>query len=208
MIIAERSKKGGASNVADPAKTKYGIYRNLIILVVLAIINSLLSHFAAVAWPSAPSVAALYFAVAFMIPFTLWFGAWGAIAAYAGCVIGVGLFTMPLSVNLYWSLADLWQVLIPLIAFRRFHADIGLKTGRDFLIFLIFGWLLNNLAGAIWGSTMLSVGGISTWDFVPNTLVVWFAGNLIVTVVITTALLRYVTPYIAKPGLLVKEYWF
>ena len=194
--------------MVEPAKNKHGIYRNLIILVVVAIINALLSHFAAVAWPSAPGIAALYFAVAFMIPFTLWFGAWGAIAAYAGCVIGVGLFTMPLSVNLYWSLADLWQVLIPLVAFRRFHADVGLKTGRDFLIFLIFGWLLNNLAGAVWGSTMLSVGGISTWNSVPNTLVVWFAGNLIVTVVITTALLKYVTPYIAKPGLLVKEYWF
>ena len=194
--------------MVEPAKNKHGIYRNLIILVVVAIINALLSHFAAVAWPSAPGIAALYFAVAFMIPFTLWFGAWGAIAAYAGCVIGVGLFTMPLSVNLYWSLADLWQVLIPLVAFRRFHADVGLKTGRDFLIFLIFGWLLNNLAGAVWGSTMLSVGGISTWNSVPTTLVVWFAGNLIVTVVITTALLKYVTPYIAKPGLLVKEYWF
>jgi len=194
--------------VVEPAKNKHGIYRNLIILVVVAIINALLSHFAAVAWPSAPGIAALYFAVAFMIPFTLWFGAWGAIAAYAGCVIGVGLFTMPLSVNLYWSLADLWQVLIPLVAFRRFHADVGLKTGRDFLIFLIFGWLLNNLAGAVWGSTMLSLGGISTWNSVPTTLVVWFAGNLIVTVVITTALLKYVTPYIAKPGLLVKEYWF
>jgi len=193
--------------VVEPAKNKHGIYRNLIILVVVAIINALLSHFAAVAWPSAPGIAALYFAVAFMIPFTLWFGAWGAIAAYAGCVIGVGLFTMPLSVNLYWSLADLWQVLIPLVAFRRFHADVGLKTGRDFLIFLIFGWLLNNLAGAVWGSTMLSLGGISTWNSVPTTLVVWFAGNLIVTVVITTALLKYVTPYIAKPGLLVKEYW-
>ena len=194
--------------MVEPAKNKHGIYRNLIILLVVAIINALLSHFAAVAWPSAPGIAALYFAVAFMIPFTLWFGAWGAIAAYAGCVIGVGLFTMPLSVNLYWSLADLWQVLIPLVAFRRFHADVGLKTGRDFLIFLIFGWLLNNLAGAVWGSTMLSVGGISTWNSVPTTLVVWFAGNLIVTVVITTALLKYVTPYIAKPGLLVKEYWF
>ena len=194
--------------MVEPAKNKHGIYRNLIILLVVAIINALLSHFAAVAWPSAPGIAALYFAVAFMIPFTLWFGAWGAIAAYAGCVIGVGLFTMPLSVNLYWSLADLWQVLIPLVAFRRFHADVGLKTGRDFLIFLIFGWLLNNLAGAVWGSTMLSVGGISTWNSVPTTLVVWFAGNLIVTVVITTALLKYVKPYIAKPGLLVKEYWF
>ncbi|RJS78776.1 hypothetical protein CW713_09050 [Methanophagales archaeon] len=58
---------------------------------------------------------------------------------------------VPLNINLYWSLANLWQVLIPLIAFKRFDADIGLRTRRDFLIFLIFGWLLNNLVGASWG---------------------------------------------------------
>jgi integral membrane sensor domain MASE1 len=131
-----------------------------------------------------------------MIPFTLWFGAWGAIAAYAGCIIGAGLGTMPLSVNLYWSLADLWQVLIPLIAFKLFHADVSLKSKRDFLIFLVFGCLLNSLVGASWGSTMLSVGGVSGWSDALNTLVTWFTGNLIVTLVITTQ------------GLFVKKYWF
>lgn len=30
----------------------------------------------------------LYFAVAFMIAFALWFGGWGVIAAYVGCFIG------------------------------------------------------------------------------------------------------------------------
>jgi integral membrane sensor domain MASE1 len=142
-----------------------------------------------------------------MIPFTLWFGAWGAIAAYAGCIFGA-LGDMPLSVNLYWSLADLWQVLIPLIAFKLFHADISLKSKRDFLIFLVFGCLLNSLVGAIWGSTMLSVGGVSGWSDALNTLVTWFTGNLIVTLVITTLLLKYVTRYVVNQGLFVKKYWF
>ena len=75
-----------------------------------------------------------------MIAFTLWFGVWGAVAAYVGCVIGAGIPAgLPLSVNLYWSLADLWQVLIPLIAFALLKADVGLRTKRDFAVFLTFG---------------------------------------------------------------------
>jgi hypothetical protein len=193
--------------MTEPAGNKYGFYKYLLILAIVIIINSLLSRFAVVIWPSAPGVSALYFAVAFMIPFTLWLGAWGAIAAYVGCVIGAGLGTMPFGVNLYFSLADLWQVLIPLVAFKRFRADVGLKTKRDFLIFFIFGWLLNNLVGAIWGSTMLSVGSVAPWNSVLETLTVWFVGNLIVTLVITTLLLKYITPYIGKNGILIEGYW-
>jgi hypothetical protein len=194
--------------MVESTKSRHGIFTYLIILVILIVINSLLARYAAVAWSSAPGVSELYFAIAFMIPFALWFGAWGAIAAYAGCIIGAGLGAMPLTVNLYWSLADLWQVLIPLVAFKAFHADISLKTKRDFYIFITFGWLLNNLVGAAWGSTMLAVGGVSAWSEVTKTFATWLAGNLLVTIVISSLLLRYVTGYFEKWNLTVKGYWF
>ncbi len=57
-----------------------------------------------------------------MIAFTLWFGAWGAVAAYVGCVIGAGIPEgLLLSVNLCRSLADLWQVWI---------CSLGIAKGR------------------------------------------------------------------------------
>jgi integral membrane sensor domain MASE1 len=188
-------------------RNQSGIYIFLIIVVMAAIINALLSRFAVVTFPSAPGVSALYFAAAFMITFTLWFGIWGAIAAYLGCFIGAGLADLPVMVNLYWSLADFWVVLIPLIAFRKYQADVGLQTKRDFLVFYIFGWLLASLAGAIWGSIMLAVGGIIGWSDVLNTFITWFIGDLIVTVAITPLLLRYFTGYIVRWGLDVKGYW-
>ena len=123
------------------------------IFVLITIASILLAQFAALTFSPEPGVITFYFAVAFMIAFTLWFGVWGAIAAYIGCVIGAGIPAgLPISVNLYWSLADLWQVLIPLVAFGLLKADATLKTKRGFAVFLIFGWLLNNLAGAIWGA--------------------------------------------------------
>lgn len=180
------------------------VYTYLIILIVITIINSLLSRFAIISWQIAPGVAGLYFAVAFMIAFTLWFGVWDAIAAYIGCFIGAGMTAgLPPDVNVYWSLADLWQVLIPLIAFKTLGADAGLKTKRDFLIFRIFGLVLNNLVGAIWGS--ITITSEVSWK--QGIFVSWFITNLIVTIVITPLLLRYITPYIKKSGLYVRNYW-
>ena len=182
-------------------------YFYIAILIALIILNSLLARFGVIAYPVVPGVSALYFAVAFMIAFTLWFGAWGAIAAYIGCFIGAGLGYVPLDVNLYWSLANLWQVLIPLAAFKALNADVGLGTRRDFFIFLAFGWILNSIIGAAWGTSMLAIGGVDSWNDVPYTFIGWFIGNLIVTIAITPLLLRFSTPSIEKAGILVKKYW-
>ncbi len=179
-------------------------YTYLAILIVIIIINSLLARFVVITWSIAPGVAVIYFAVAFMIVFALWFGVWGAIAAYIGCFIGAGMTAgLPPSVNLYWSLADLWQVLIPLIAFRKSGADVGLKTKRDFLIFLVFGLVLNNLVGAGWGSITIPPG--ISWK--QDIFVSWFITNLIVTIVITPLLLIYLTPRIKRWGVYVRSYW-
>lgn len=193
--------------MAEAAGEKHRIYRYLIILVIAAIIDALLARYAEVTWSQFPGEPSFYFAIAVMIPFALWFGGWGAIAAYLGCIIGAGIGTVPFTVNLYWSLADLWQVLIPLIAFKQLHAGVDLRTKRDFVILFVFGWLVNNLVGAAWGATMFAVGGVYAWDTVRDTFISWFTGNLIVTMVVTTLLLKYVTPYIERRGLLVKGYW-
>ena len=180
---------------------------NLLILVLLTILDSVLARFAVFTYPVAPGVGAIYLAVAFMIASTLWFGAWGAIATYLGCFVGAGILSgIPADVSFYWSFADLWQVLIPLIAFRKLNADVNLRTKRDFLVFLLFGWGLNNLIGASWGSTTLAIGRIIGWNEVPGTLLGWFASNLIVTVIITPFLLRFVTPYIQRAHVRKKTY--
>jgi hypothetical protein len=192
--------------MAESAGKKHGIYVYLIILVIATAINTLVARYATVAWSSRPGASDIYFAIALMIPFTLWFGAWGAIAAYAGCVLGA-LGSMPFGVNLYWSLADLWQVLIPLFAFRMLQADAGLKTKRDFLIFLVFGCLINNVVGAVWGPVMLAAGGVAAWSDTAYTLLTWFAGDAVVTLVIGFLLLRFLTGYIVKWHWEVKKYW-
>ncbi|HMA05989.1 MAG TPA: hypothetical protein VKO45_08705 [Methanomicrobiales archaeon] len=182
--------------------------RRLAVFVAIVIANTLLSAFAVVGAGIAPGIASFYLAVGFMIAFALWFGGWGVLAAYLGCILGAGLVAgVPGWLNPVWSLADLWQVLIPLAAFRAFHADVGLSTRRDFGIFLAFGWFANNLAGAAWGSVTLALGGVIPWGGVEAAFVSWLAGNLFMTMIITTLLLVFVTPRVREAGILVTGTW-
>ncbi len=173
--------------------------KRIALFVAVTFVNIELARFAALSISNVPGVVTFYFAVAFMVPFALWFGALGGVAAYVGCVIGSGIPAgLPWQVNLYWSLADLWQVLIPLLAFKILKADIGLRSKRDFGVFLLFGVVLNNLAGAAWGSVMFVLSGQFAYADFSGLFSNWFLGNMLVTVLIAPLLLRYITPALKK----------
>jgi len=180
----------------------------VLIFVVLALVNTALAHFGGVPNPVGLGYPLVYVAVAFMIVFGLWFGGWGALAAYLGCFVGSGVLGgLPLTFNLYWSLADLWQVLIPLAVFRALDESLELRTKRAIAMFVLFGVVLNNIVGAAWGAGMLAIGGLMLWSDAPALFTSWLINNLVVCTVLAPLLLRYATPYIRTRGLLVEGYW-
>jgi len=192
-------------------KTAYKpTYSFLILMIGLIIINTLLARFAVLALPfgGVPGISSLYIAVAFMILFGLWFGGYGAIAAYVGCFIGSGVLSgIPVQVNWYWSLADLWQVLIPLVAFRMLNVDLTLGKRRDLMYFILFAVLINNAFGAAWGAVTLALGTVIQGTQVAPVFFRWFIGNVILTLLIVPLALRYGTPYIRKTKVFVRNYW-
>ena len=185
-------------------------YTFLILLIALIIINTVLARFAVIAVPfgNVPGVSSLYFAVAVMILFTLWFGGYGVVAAYVGTFIGAGVLSgMSPSVIWYWSLAGLWQVLIPLVALRMLDGDVRLGKRRDMVIFVIFGILVNNAFGALWGAVTLALGNGIAWAQVSPAFFAWFIGNAIITALVVPIALRYVTPKIERSKVFVRHYW-
>jgi hypothetical protein len=66
----------------------------------------------------APGVSGLYIAAAVFVPLALWFGVWGVLAGYLSCVIMALYVGYSLDFAVVWSLADLFEGLIPLLAFR------------------------------------------------------------------------------------------
>jgi hypothetical protein len=73
--------------------------------------------------PPAPGVSGLYVAAAVFVPLALWFGVWGSIAGYLSCVFMALYVGYTLDFALVWSLADLFEGLIPLLVFRALKAE-------------------------------------------------------------------------------------
>ncbi|MCX6685102.1 MAG: hypothetical protein NTV10_00375 [Methanoregula sp.] len=186
-------------------------YSFLLLLVALILINTVLARFAVLGIPlgGAKGVSNLFIAIAAMILFTLWFGAYGAVAAYIGGFIGAGVLSgISPEASVYFALADLWQVLIPLVALRMLNVDLGLTGRRDIICFVAFGILINNAFGALWGAVSLALGNVIAWTEVIPTMTGWFIGNVVVTALVVPLALRYGTPYIQKSKIFVRNYWY
>lgn len=193
-------------NVHEPT------YSFLILTLVLIVVNTIIARLSVIALPGGVGgISTLYVAVAFMILFTLWFGAYGAIAAYAGTLIGSGLLSanpsIPADVAIYWSIAGLLQVLIPLVALRTFDVDLGLENRRDWTLLLLFGVVINNIVGAAWGAYTLALGNVIMSSQIGSVFTLWLIGNIIVTILIVPLGLRFLTPKIRRSKLFVKYYW-
>ena len=184
-------------------------YSFVILTLLLIIIDTALAWASATFFRTGTSgVSSVYIAVAFMILFALWFGLYGAIAAYAGSLLG-GLLTTPElvqhpEIGIIWAGAGLMQALIPLAATRMFDVDLALPDRRDWTIIILFAILLNNLAGAVWGAFTLS---LVTTAGITGVFFTWFVSNVIVTLLIVPLALRFGTGRIRSSGLFVANYW-
>ena len=184
-------------------------YSFVILTFVLILVNTALAWISVKFIPAGTSgVAYVYIAVAFMILFTLWFGAYGAIAAYVGTLLAGVLSTASLlkhlEIAVIWAVAGLLQVLIPLVAVRMFEVDLTLENRRDWTIIILFAVLINNVVGAVWGVFTLSLLEPVT---IPGAFLTWLIGNIIITLLIVPLALRFGTVKVSKSKLFVKQYW-
>jgi hypothetical protein len=194
-------------NVREPT------YSFVILTLILIVINVILARIS-VSGPlqSYTGVSSFYIAVAFMIVFGLWFGGYGVVAAYLGTLIGSGLLAggtpqMPPDVALYWALAGLFQVLIPLVVFRALDVNVGIESKRDLFQLILFGVIINNIVGAFWGAGTLALGGVIKSTEFGGVFWTWLVGNIIVTIILVPILLRLFTPGISRSKLFVRNYW-
>jgi hypothetical protein len=209
LFISENKWNKGEymKNIQEPT------YSFVILTFVLILADTLLAWLSVKLAPaSASGVSWIFMAVACMILFTLWFGAYGAIAAYVGTLVGSGFLAsdrlvLHPEVAIIWAIAGLLQVLIPLVAFHTFKVDLLLENRRDRILFLVFGVLVNNIIGAAWGTLTLSIGNIIKTGDIPSIFSAWLIGNIIVTILIVPLALRYLTPKIQTSKLFVKYYW-
>ncbi|HEX3001396.1 MAG TPA: hypothetical protein VHN82_03345 [Methanoregula sp.] len=186
-------------------------YSFVILTFILILVDTLLAWFSVSVFPLVGGgvISWMYIAVAFMILFTLWFGCYGAIAAYVGSLVGSGLLVSDTLVNnphiaLVWATAGLLQVLIPLVAVRSFQVDLAMKNPRDYTYIILFGVIINNLIGAAWAVWTLSL--IETVSFT-SAFFAWFIGNVVICILIVPLFLKLFTEKVQKNRLFVRNYW-
>jgi hypothetical protein len=184
-------------------------YSFVILTLVLILINTALAWVSVTFLKTGTSgVSLVYLAVVAMILSTLWFGAYGAIAAYVGTLLGGLLSTPDLlqhpEIAVIWAVAGLLQVLIPLVAVRMFQVDLTLATRRDWTIIILFAVLINNLVGAAWGVFTLSR---ITPVNIASVFSTWLVSNIIITIVFVPLALRFLTETVSRSKLFVREYW-
>jgi hypothetical protein len=192
-------------NVQEPT------YSFVILTLILIVVDTFLAWISVKLIPAAAGVPAslLFIAVAFMLLFTLWFGAYGAIAAYVGTLVGAGLmasdsFSAHPEIAVLWAVAGLLQVLIPLVAVRSFDVDLAMENPRDLTYVLIFGVIVNNIVGAAWGAWTLALAQVVNMGSI---FAAWLIGNVIVTILVVPLALKLFTPKVRKSRFFVKYYW-
>ena len=189
-------------------------YSFLILVIGLIILDSLLAWISLmithILSPSLTSgVVVIAIASAFMVIFTLWFGMYGAIAAYVGGLLGTGLASgLSPSVAVYFSFAYLWMTLLPLITFRVFEVDVNLESTRDLFQLFLFAIVVNNIIAAVWGALSLAMGKIIGWGDLMSVILPWFVGSVIFSLIIVPLVLKRFTPRVEKSKVFVRTYWF
>jgi integral membrane sensor domain MASE1 len=79
-----------------------------------------------------------------------------------------------------------------------------MESRRDWTIVLLFGVLINNVIGAGWGAFALSLITSGTMASIFST---WLIGNIIVTILIVPASLRFFTGKVSRSRLFVRNFW-
>jgi hypothetical protein len=171
--------------MSEMEEVKPGVtWRHLVVTAIATGVAAILAIYAVIAAPVAPfpGVSGLYIAAAIYVPLSLWLGIWGCIAGYFSCVIlgfvsGFGAWTF------YWSLADFFEGLVPLLAFRIFKADVdlGANLKRKKELYIILGVLMIDLI----------VAAVAT--AIPGLWVLWLI-NLIIAIALIIAM------YIINPS--------
>lgn len=183
---------------------------SLVTYAVAAGVYTILSWLGVIALPvGIVSVSALFVAIGFGIPFAIWFGGWGLIIGYIGSFLGAGILAgTPVLLTIPFAFVDWIQFGIPLLAYRLLAPRLGLHplgkdvyTWKGFLFFLIFGVIVPNGLGALYGVTILYLGGLVPPDAYWPGVSAWWIGNMIVSVIIAPILLRVLTPVIERFGL-------
>lgn len=119
-------------------------WRQPAVFALATVICTILALWAVIEAPVEPAlgVSGLYVAAAVFVPLALWFGIWGVLAGYLSCILMALYVGYTLEFALVWSLADLFEGLVPLLAFRLLKVEPSFSLKRPKITYALTGFLM------------------------------------------------------------------
>ena len=164
-------------------------------------------------------ISLFYFVYPFFLVFTMWWGIWGILGAYVGCVLGAGLMVgLGVVPSLAYSVADFVPPFFAFIVYRGLLANQGFdplwrdltdkevagfktkRVGAWFWFVLINGIILNAISAELGIGIQYQMGlvpGDAFWLWWAG----WFVGDLLAMVIITPVLVKGLTNLVERQGL-------
>jgi len=168
------------------------------ILALLIGVGAVAGTFGSLSIPLGYGVTGFWPGVAVQAVGSIWFGLWGVAAGFLFPFISNSLAGAPLYVSFAYLPSNLLQGLIPLLAFKYMKLDPRLTSAKDYIGYIIFGVIINNIIGAAWAVTALQAIGLITVESVPLFFSGWTIGNGIPSLIFGIILLKALSPLVVK----------
>lgn len=143
-------------------------------------------------------IVSLNIAVSLYIVSGLWFGVWGILGSCIGMIIGNSIGGLPLSIVLLFQLATVFEIALPMLAFRYFKCDPRARDIKSIVVFLLFGALLNSLIGSFWSSWYVLLGQAAPKFWLVAVFPGWFGGEFIGRAILGLLALWVLSPFIMR----------
>ncbi len=171
---------------------------HITVFALLIGVGAVAGTFGSLAVPLGFGVTGFWPGVAVQAVGSIWFGLWGVIAGGLFPFISNSLAGAPLYVSVAYLPSNLIQGLVPLLAFKYLGLDPRLTKAKDYVGYVLFAVIINNILGASWAVTALQYFGLITVQSVPLFFSGWTIGNGVPSLVFGIILLKALSPLVIK----------
>jgi hypothetical protein len=161
------------------------------IIAVLQVISMLGFSISAV-------IVSLNIAVSLYVVAGLWFGVWGILGSCIGMIIGNLIGGLPISIILLFQLATIFEIAVPMIAFRKFGADPRLRDLRSWAIWIVSASLFGSVISSIFSAWYVVLGQAAPEFWLYAILPGWVGSSVIGRAVLGGLALVVLTPFIQR----------
>jgi hypothetical protein len=182
--------------------------KHLVILVAASVMGTGLAVFGNLVRLE-PIASAHYLVTGIMSVMSMWLGGWGMLAQAIGGALGGIIAGMPVPISLAFTIPlGLLQGFLPAMAMRTLKMDPGLKSKRDWLIFIGVVVLINVIIPDIllWAGLTAynhwSLQTIFNASYLQDSLL-----HILTYLIVTFALCKGVSRFVMRSRFYIKGWW-